>query len=111
MGNDIVVLTIEELQERWGLLVWMYGIDKLIINEDFPKRGKHSYRVDLLKMEFEKDYVMCDDYYHNIINHDSPLMFFLKQSILSIKLIPITNGYQERLEFAENGVILIEKAS
>jgi len=104
-------LTIEELQERWNLMVWMYGIDKLIISEDFPKQGKHSYRVDLLKMEFEKDYVMCDDYYHNIINYDSPLMFFLKHSVLSIKLIPIANGYQERLEFVGNGVVLIEKAS
>lgn len=104
-------LTVYELAQRWDYLRNQCGVNKLVINEDFPVHGKYTYIVEGLSMEFEKDFALCGDYSGNIIKLDSPLIAFLKEHLLKIQLIPITNGYQERLEFYGNGIVLIEKAS
>ena len=104
-------VTIEELAERWEILFWQLGVKKLKIIEQFPKRGLRSFNVSGLSIEFEDDYVMCSDFVEVLVNNFSVLMMFLKESLLSIKMIPIGDGvfYQERLEFVD-GLILIEVA-
>ena len=104
-------VTIEELAERWGMLFWQIGVKKLKIIEQFPKKGLCSFNVSGLSMEFEDDYVMCMDYEDAIVNNFSVLMMFLRESLVSIKLLPIGDGmfYQERLKFSD-GLILIEIA-
>ena len=104
-------LTIEELAERWEMLFWQFGVEKLRIIEQFPKNGLRSFIVSGLSMEFENDYVMCGDFGDVIVNNFSTLMMFLRESLVSIKLLPIGDGmfYQERLKFSD-GLILIEVA-
>ena len=103
-------LTIEELAERWEWLKWKCKSD-LRITEQFPKRGEISYIVSGLTMEQEDVYVICSDYDEKIVKYYSVLMMFLRESLVSIKLLPIRDGvfYQERLEFSD-GLILIEIA-
>lgn len=104
-------LSIEELAERWEWLKWECGIEKLKIIEQFPKKGLCSFIVSGLSMEFEDEYGFCSDFGEILANNFSMLMMFLKESLLSIKMIPIGDGvfYQERLEFSD-GLILIEIA-
>jgi hypothetical protein len=109
MGNEITLESVEDLQERWSYLKIQNGQERLLITECFKTYGKHTYIIEGLEMELEEDCVMCDDYYGEIIKRDSPIMAFLKQHLLSIKLIPIGNGYRERLEFDGDGIVYIEK--
>ena len=109
-GEFTKEVTIEELAERWEMLFWQLGVKKLRIIEQFPKNGLRSFNVSGLSIEFEDDYVMCMDFGEVLVNKFSVLMMFLRESLVSIKLLPIGNGlYQERLEFSD-GLILIEIA-
>lgn len=112
MLNDYTKeLSLEELADRWELLKWEYGIDKLKVIEHSQRRGTDVFVVRGLSMEFEEDIVMCTDYGECLMKNFSVLMMFLKETLISIQLLPIGNGlYQERLEFAD-GLVLIEIAS
>lgn len=106
-----IELTIEELADRWELLRWEYNVEKLTIIESFTKGGINKFTVSGLSMEIEDDYVMCQDYDNTIIKYVSNLMMFLRESLTRILLLPLGDGlYQERLEFGNHGVILIEIA-
>ena len=108
----MIRLTIEELQERWMMLYYEMGIDKLLITENL-KLGKRSFVVSGLKMEYVEDLVLCSDDNDVIIDNVCRLMMFLRHQITSIILIPTDTGtgYIERLEFGDMGTVLIEKAS
>lgn len=114
MDNGVVKLTLEELQERWAMLQFEMGIEKLIIKESLKKYGDRSFMVDGLEMEFIEDYVVCSDYGDEIINSNCFLMMFLRHHLTNIFLIPTNNsrtGYIEKLEFGELGTVFIEKSS
>lgn len=106
--NDTNELTVEELGQRWEWLIET-GFNKLVVTEQFPKRGLNKFTVCDLAMECEDDNIMCTDREDEIIKQFSPLMIFLKDGLKSIQLLPIgENLFQERLVFSD-GLILIEK--
>lgn len=112
-GNDTQKITIEELGERWEMLLWELGCSRLKVTENFKSGITKSFIITGLQMEFEDDYGFCFDCYNNevLIENDSTLLLFLKECLTSIILIPVGDGYcQERLMFG-NKLILIEKAS
>lgn len=64
-------------------------------------------------MELEDGFGFCFDVYDNevLTENESTLLLFLTESLISIILIPVGDGFcQERLMFG-NKLILIEKAS
>jgi hypothetical protein len=100
-------LTIEELMERWQWLLWECCAE-LRITEKFPQRGIHSFVVNGLTMETEKDFVICSDVDDILIKNLSILSIFIRSQLVNILLLPIDEGlYQERLEFRDR-VVLIE---
>ena len=106
-------LSIEELSERWMLLLWERGVSQLRVTENFKTGITKSFIVTGLKMEFEDEFAFCSDCYNNevLTENDSTLLLFLKQNLTSIVLIPVEDGFcQERLLFGEK-LILIEKDS
>ena len=109
--TEIIIDTIEELQERWEWLKHE-GIDELLVTEKFGRTPEKTFIVEGLSMEIEKEYVVCYDFSEfnsNLFSHFSGLIMFLRESLTSIKLIPITSGYVEQLEFGCDGTILISK--
>ena len=111
IGSNTRKIMIEELGERWEMLLWEMGVEKLSVVEQFNRNGLRSYDVIGLSMECEDDFVMCGDLDNSLINNFSILLMFLKQSVNTIYLLPLGNDYyQERIEF-NDGVILIERAS
>lgn len=108
--DEIVIDTIEELQERWEWLKHQ-GVEKLLITENIRNSRNNSYVVEGLSMDLEEDFVMCYDYDDILFNKFSMLMMFLRKSLTEIKLVPINNGYREHLEFGEDGIVYIEKVN
>jgi hypothetical protein len=109
--NEPTELTLEDLADRWEMLRWKYGVEKLKVIESFTVSGINRFIVSGLSMELEGDCVMCNDYNGVIVTYISHLLMFLKESLTRILLLPLGNGlYQERLEFGNNGIILIEIA-
>ena len=103
-------LTIEELMDRWEYLQ-ENEVKSFLITEKFRK--SKTFTVSNLKMEFEKDFVICYDDGEVIISNYSALMMFVRDSLTRISLVPITTGtgYREVLEFKDYGLVYIEKAS
>lgn len=109
-GNDTQRITIEELGERWEMLLWEMGVEKLSVVEQFNRNGLRSYDVIGLSMECENEFVICGDLDNSLVNNFSTLLMFLKSCVTSIYLLPLGNDYyQERIEF-NDGVVLIERA-
>jgi len=108
METEITIDTIEELSERWEYLKWQRGESHLLITEHFSKNEEKSYVVNGLTMETEEEFAMCYDKDNILANGLSLLMFFLKQCLTRIRLLPIENGYREFLELGNDGVIYIE---
>lgn len=101
-------LTIEELMQRWEMLQFI-GIEKLHVTEQFKKYNK-SFIVNGLSMQLEDEFAICTDYDDLLLNHCSVLMMFIQTCLTTIVLLPIEGGFQERLEFGNDGVVLIERA-
>lgn len=83
MGNDIIVLTIEELQELLELGTWCRGYRGYIITEEFNNKEKRVYNVEDLHIETENEYVIFYDYNDTLIG--TVLSIQLKKSILNIR--------------------------
>lgn len=117
MGTQIILESvtlesIEELKERWEIVKWIYGIDKVLITEQLKNNRQKKYIVNGLSMEIENEFAMCEDYDDMIISQDSSLMMFLKTSLKHIILLPVGNGlYIERLVFEGDDVVFIEQAN
>jgi hypothetical protein len=109
----MIKLTIEELQERWEMLFYEMGIEKVLVTENFPHNGERKFIVYGLAMELIDNIVMCYDADDIIINNSSAIMAFLRERLTNILLIPLKDGcgYIERLEFGDHGIVFIEKAS
>lgn len=107
--QDVRILTIDELQERWELLKWQRGIETLIITEQLKDNDELSLVVNGLTMEFQDDMALCGDNEDVLYNSPCRLNYFLKKYLTSIKLLPIQKGtgYREKLEF-DDRVIFIE---
>lgn len=105
----MVELSIEELKERWELLIWYYGIEKVLVTEKMRNKTL-SYEVTCISMEIDGNFVMCLDQKQEIKNNLSFLMMFFKEQCTKITLIPIktVTGYMEILEFGSNGFITLE---
>jgi hypothetical protein len=103
-------ITIEELQQRWEMLFFEFGIDRLKVTESFSK-SERTFVVTRLSMELEDDFCICGDDGNILIDNFTILGMFLINSLNSIILYPIGNVLcREYLEF-DDGIITIEKVA
>lgn len=109
--KKIILKTVEELQEHWDMLRWYDGVETLSITEIFKMTGKRKFKVSGLSMELEDEYVICNDYYKKLFKSDSILTMFLRESLTSIVLMPVKNGYGylEILKFGSYGTVYIKE--
>lgn len=107
--QEIKVLSIEELQQRWDYLLFQLGIEKLLVTEKLANGTTRKFEVMGLAMELEKEFIICTDCNDILIQNLSILMIFLQRRLIKILLYPYKDWYQERLEFSDGAVILIEK--
>ena len=114
LKDETINLTLEELEQRWTMMRIQNGIEDLLITESFQRHGSKSFIINGISMEFEDEYVMCEDFSDNgdaLLNNLSVLMMFLRESLLNITLLPIGNDrYKEKLDF-QDGVVYIEQAA
>lgn len=106
-------ITVEELSERWMWLLYEMGVSNLKVTESFKSGIIKTFVVTGLTMELEDGYCFSFDCYNNevLTENNSTLLLFLEESLTSIILIPVWDGFcQERLMFG-NKQIIIEKAS
>ena len=106
-------ITVEELSERWSWLLYEMGVSNLKVTESFKSGITKTFIVTGLTLELEDGYGFCFDCYDNevLTENNSTLLFFLDDSLISIVLIPVGDGFcQERLSFGYKQII-IEKAS
>jgi hypothetical protein len=105
----MVLMTIDELRERWDYLYYQLGFEELQITEQLKSGLIRKYIVKGLSLEIENNFAMCADYEENIIKNSSILMIFFLNNLTNIILKPYNGWYQEVLEFNGIGTVLIEK--
>lgn len=102
-----VELSIIELRQRWIMLRYKHGINKLKITECFDGQKNRSFIVENINMVFDVDnLVCCYDKHNTLLNNCSVLSLFLQHQLTKIKVIPFV---EERLEFGEDGYVIIKK--
>lgn len=109
----MIKLTLDELMERWEMLHYEMGIEKLLITENLFKRRERQFIVCGLTMELIDDFAICYDDEDVIIDNECLIMMFLRHQLTDIYLIPVDygTGYVEKLEFGNYGTVYINKAS
>lgn len=109
MNNGVIsenelLLDINQLQQRF-IMLNKQGITKLKVTENFQKYGERSFVVHNLKMDLEKEFVVCYDKHSILLNNYSVLCMFLKDQLTKIEVIPYVI---QNLEFEGYGTITIE---
>lgn len=110
MYKEITIDSIEELKERWEMVMLRDGIDEIQVTEHIPMANSNTVIVRGLAMDLEDEIAICSDYDDVLLNSRSLLLMFSQDDLSAIKLIPVDNGHKERLEFAGNEIVYIEKA-
>jgi hypothetical protein len=107
-GEQYMVLSIEELAERWYELNHRYKIRQLTVTEQFSKKGLHKFDVIDLAMELDNRFATCCDKEDVIYQNCSILMMFLKDRCKKIQIITENGNIHEQLVFPDGYVIIKE---